>query len=283
MSYEASAIKDRLAAMEKSVEVERALARDADNARSRLEEELASAERARHELEVRFEKVNSERTEVITALEEVIHEVQSREEEIESLAHILRKRDEELEHAKMIATKALASAQELKTRYRERGSDRQSELNGKVSELNQNLEFLTSKNDELQRRTSRLEEQLNAREAECSELKARLGKQNVAARRPTKIEGNFISLSNQQPSQYLSPSGSDTGESLSDAASVEFNDAESTDMASSPAWLQNFDSGSTDSGDGVRTEPADLSRRSIERDALRKYVRKRYLKSKGSC
>ena len=287
LSYEANAIKDRLGAMEKSLEVERALARDSDNARIRLEEELAAAEKSKQELEARFEKINGERTEVITALEEVIHEVQSREEEIESLANILRKRDEELEHAKLIATKALASAQDLRTRYKERGSERNLELNDKVTELNKNLEFVTTKNDELQRRTSRLEEQLRAREAECSNLKSRINNQDSLSRRPPRID-RFISLSNSKPPQGDSPTGSDDFESLSDGASADYNDTGSADMASSPGWLHAFDSGSTDSGDngsssGIKTEPADLSRRSIERDALRKYVRKRYLKSKGSC
>ena len=100
-------LRDRIASLERSIEIERALVRDADKSKNRLEDKLAEVEKKKEELEERFNKVNSERTEVITALEEVINEVQSREEEIESLANILRKRDEELEHAKMIATKAL--------------------------------------------------------------------------------------------------------------------------------------------------------------------------------
>jgi hypothetical protein len=132
----------------------------------------------------------------------------------------------------------------------------------------------------------RLEEQLQARESECSELKARLGKREEKDR-SIKFD-SFVKVSS---SLKGSPIGSDGFDSLSDTASIDYNDAASAsaDVAGSNAgWLQNLDSGSTDSGDNgsvldVRTEPADLSsRRSIERDALRKYVRKRYLKSKGS-
>jgi hypothetical protein len=56
-------------------------------------------------------------------------------------------------------------------------------------------------------------------------------------------------------------------------------------------WIQDFDSQSSHSGsagmkesfDGARSEPgANQSRRSMERDALRKYVRKRYMKHKTS-
>jgi hypothetical protein len=130
-----------------------------------------------------------------------------------------------------------------------------------------------------------LEEQVRARETECSELKAKLrhmGGNDVPAK--------FDSFLKSSTSLNRSPTGSDGFDSLSDTASVDYNDAASADAAGThPGWLHNLDSGSTDSGDngsvsGVRTEPADLtSRRSIERDALRKYVRKRYLKSKGSA
>jgi len=78
---------------------------------------------------------------------------------------------------------------------------------------------------------------------------------------------------------------------------VDGNDEESKaspEAGDGNGWIPNFDSvDSNDSTDnvsfsGIRTDPGiggasdSASRRSIERDALRRYVRKRYLKTKGS-
>lgn len=264
---------------------------DTSPERKVLEEKLCAVEKSKAELEDRLKKVNGERTEVITALEEVINEVQSREEEIEALANILRKRDEELEHAKLIATKALASAQDIKTRYRVRDGERQADLTQKVAELNSSLDFLSKKNDSLERKTTRMERELQEREIECSELRDKLHCVEKSKERPSETldekktdKHGFQSLKNGVPTfETCSPT---------QAGSLVLNDTMSTQSAElhgGSGWLHDFDSHSTDSEDdsasftGVRTEPSESqSRRSIERDALRKYVRKRYMKSKGS-
>jgi len=301
-SSDGLSMKDRLSALGKKVEVERALSRDADKAKKRLEQDLRNAESA-------LEKANAERSEVISALEEVINEVQSREEEIDSLAHMLQKRDEELEHAKMIATKAIASAQDLKRRFKEKGeSERNSnniELAKKVSDLNASLQSLTSKNDTLQRRTSRLEQQLRAREDECAHLKAKLQKPDNGMKT---LDDPFLSaptfpMSDDGDEKRNSPSSdgldsvatgssSHSYESINDGGSAATSPVSSqVTSGSAGGWLQNFGSAeSVDSVDndnvsfsGIRSDPTDKSRRSIERDALRKYVRKRYLKSRGGA
>ena len=286
---------DRVSSLEKSVEVERALARDASSTKKQLEAELELAEKARQDLDERLLKVNGERKEVITALEEVINEVQSREEEIESLASVLRKRDEELEHAKLIATKALASAQEIKARYKEKGSGRHAELNDRVAELHSNLEFLSKKNDNLQRRTSKLEIELQDREMECSELKKQLRTTN---------SNDDMNMNDEKEEKdplddYMTRNAEKNGFTMMDgdgfpsfdsspSSSHEVGETMSTQSAD---WLHTFDSASSDSGSGPESAPGGMAgmrndaapsfaRRNIERDALRKYVRKRYLKSK---
>jgi chromosome segregation ATPase len=248
-----------------------------------LEDKLAEVEKAKIELEEKLKKANAERTEVITALEEVINEVQSREEEIESLAHILRKRDEELEHAKLIATKALASAQEIKARYKGKGVDRNHELHDKMAELNSSVDYLSKKNESLERKTSQLERDLQEREEECAELRKQLKKKSKLDDFMDRGKNNgFHSLNNNGFPDF------GTATSPTQAASTLVTATDS--MSSSSGWLHDFESHSTDSGEdaasfaGIRTEASSdaKSRGSIERDALRKYVRKRYIKSSSS-
>jgi chromosome segregation ATPase len=284
----ARGLQDRVAVLEKTIETERSLTRDATSTKKRLEEELEDAERARQDLDERLLKANSERKEVITALEEVINEVQSREEEIESLATVLRRRDEELEHAKLIATKALASAQEIKARYKDKGSGRHAELNERIAELHSNLEFLSNKNDNLQRRTSKLEVELHERQAECAELKSllqRVQKPSDDEKKDHDPLDQFMTRSADKDGFALMNDGFPSFDS-SPASSHEMNET----MSTQSQWLHNFETASTasdasgsvaESTPEVRTEPSQpSSRRTIERDALRKYVRKRYLKSK---
>ena len=100
--------------------------------------------------------------------------MQGRDEEIESLTEILEKRDEELEHVKILATKAIAQAQEIQNRYKEKGardSDRKADLAMKIDSMNISMQFLTEKNKELQDKVTRLEQELEDKELECAMLK----------------------------------------------------------------------------------------------------------------
>jgi len=262
--------------------------------RHELEDRLQEVEKAKAELEERLKKVNGERTEVITALEEVINEVQSREDEIDSLAQILRRRDEELDHAKMIATKALASAQELKARYKGKGGDRSAELLEKIQELNTNIDFLSKKNDSLERKTSRMERELKDKEKEVAELRSSLHERGLS-KGEDKLDKFLDSNKDRDSFHPLTDDGfpafgSCTSSPTQAGTSLLMNDTMSTQSAElhgGSGWLHDFDSHSVYSSDdaasfaGARTEPSESkSRRSIERDALRKYVRKRYMKSK---
>jgi chromosome segregation ATPase len=268
---------------------------DEFSGRQELEEKLELVEKSKNELEERLKKVNSERAEVIKALEEVINEVQSREDEIEGLATVLRKRDEELEHAKLIATKALASAQEMKSRMKGKSDDRQSELSQKVEELNTSIDFLTKKNESLERSTSRMERELQQRELECGELRNKLNRKNtdkpsVMRKLDEKIDNDgFQSIS---ADFHTFDTASPTTRASSGLMMNESMSMESGEPQVASGWLHDFDSQSTDDSEddsnvsflGIHTTPSDSqSRRSIERDALRKYVRKRYMKSKVSA
>jgi chromosome segregation ATPase len=138
-----------------------------------LKEQLAEAQKAQEEVAAKLGALANEKDEVVEALEQVINEVQGRDEEIESLTDILEKRDEELEHAKIIATKAIAQSQELQTKYKqrdERDSGRKADLALEIDSLNVSLEFLTSKNEELQSIVTRLEEELHDKTLECKML-----------------------------------------------------------------------------------------------------------------
>ncbi|KAL3936921.1 MAG: hypothetical protein SGBAC_007862 [Bacillariaceae sp.] len=140
----------------------------------RIESRLESAVRDRDEIENTLQKLAHEKSEVINALEGVINEVQNREDEIESLTEILQRRDEELQHAKVIATKALQSAKDIQKRYKVKEKDRHSDMMNKMDELHDNIDMLSSKNDSLQRKISMLERDLRDRNLECKQLKVQL-------------------------------------------------------------------------------------------------------------
>jgi peptidoglycan hydrolase CwlO-like protein len=127
-------------------------------------------------------KYSNERAEAIDALEQMIEEVQLRQEEFDQLADILEKREEELENAKLIATKALASAQEIKSRYKERGyreSGKQTDLELKIDELNAEVEYLTGKTDDLRKKANRLEAELREKNMQCAKLRDELREQET--------------------------------------------------------------------------------------------------------
>lgn len=249
-----------------------------------MKSKVIKLEISKKDLEQRLKKANNERAEVITALEDVISEVQSREEEIESLAQVLKKRDDELDHAKLIASKALASAQDMKARYRNKGGDPAK----KQAELQAEIDFLVGQNEELETKTADMEQDLLDKEKECNELKGKLrqfqGKPNKLDGHLTKAKDDFSAFDDVGFPAF-------DADSPTQPDSLGFNDTMSTQSGdiqrSAGGWIHDFDSGSTSSGgsprDDARTEPSDLhSRRSVERDALRKYVRKRYLKTKVS-
>ena len=258
-----------------------------------LEATLAAVEKSKSELEERLRKVNAERTEVINALEEVISEVQSREDEIEGLATVLRKRDEELEHAKLIATKALASAQDMKARLKNKGDN---ELVQKIDELNLNIDFLTKKNETLERKTSRMERELQHKELECGDLRNRLqrsatkDKLNISRKLDEKLDDDgFHSINpNFQTTFDTSSPTTKASSAFAMTDSISMGSGEPPVGSTASGWLHDFDDEEEDDSDdavsfsGIHTAPSEAtSRRSIERDALRKYVRKRYMKSKA--
>ncbi|KAL7574508.1 hypothetical protein ACA910_015865 [Epithemia clementina (nom. ined.)] len=341
VSSEANCLRDRVASLEKSIELERTIARDAEKTKKRVEETLEKAKQEQADLSERLQKATSERAEVIAALEEVIHEVQNREEEIESYAKLLAQRDDELEHAKLIAQKAIASAQAIQNRAKEKGTKRQSELEDKISNLQSTVDFLADKNDHLEKRAAMLERELNGQkgsdpqgsvplrrspEKEDKSHKSELTKSTRSGRskstrssRPKSAKKNdrlndFVSRTSEkvdehgfailkdETEQFPSPkfgdspsnassstASSHTNENIPELA-AESMSTNSADLAHADGWMADFgedastlDSGSELGGRVPKTEPSgSKSRRSIERDALRKYVRKRYLKSRSN-
>jgi len=268
------------------------------------------------ELEQRYNKVNGEKEEVIAALEDVIHEVQSREEEIESLASILRKRDEELDHAKLIATKALASAQDMKNRFKEKGghySAKNNELKNKVEHLNEQIEFLSKKNENLQRRISQLEgelqyipkDKIRSSGSSVSSNTQQIQSLNSATssmkglHNGVSVDENGFALMDEISDTFpcwddptISPTSLSTDQSKNSGKQAPFDETEINSVSNSThttGWLHEFgDSDSAASSnhnsfEEARSEPGmSQSRRSLERDALRKYVRKKYLKSQAT-
>ena len=184
----------------------------------------------------------------------------------------------------MIATKALASAQEIKLRFQERSSDRHTDLTLRITELNKMVDFVTEKNETLQKRTAQFERDLEEKEKECTRLKSLLtngkSRSNDDALFPA-FDSHHVKKSDDfQPMDHNFP----------DFGPTDTMSTVSADMIhGSDTWGNEFDATSSISSafsanssfaDGTRTEPSE--RRKMERDALRKYVRKRYLKSKTS-
>ena len=307
-------IKDLEQKLEGFHEISSRSTSDSQQSLQRLESKLVDAENKRDELGDQLEMISRERKEAVEALEQMIKEVQIREAELEELTEVINQREEELDNAKLIATKALASAQEIKTRYKEKGvrdSDRNTEYKLMIDELNASIEFLTGKNDKLKARSNRLENELHEKNVECARLRdelkdskenggssSSLGRgfeadgffplepqqQGVGGRNSSGKMNDFMLMesgfrSSPQDRQSLSPTSLELPrEALS---------TNSANLGKPTSWLEDFDNDkkSTFAGDVgvVKSENGGGvekgSRRAVERDALRKYVRKRYLKS----
>lgn len=289
-----------------------------------LQSKLEEASKSRKAIDSALQKANAEKAEVIAALEGVINEVQNREDEIESLSELLQRRDEELQHAKIIATKALASAKDMQKRYKDKNEGRHSNLMGRMNDVSDNVDRLTTKNESLQRKISSLERDLRDRNLECKRLKDQLRqldakqmreniKDDISAISTQSTE--FTSFSNQaqsdegveddhrqlhldQPISMDSGSFSPTNSSPTHKAKNtngdfgNFNDDEfgsideqfSKDSLESDTKWQDFESDSRSGFESVSSEQeqqSTKSRRSVERDALRKYVRQRYSSKRG--
>jgi chromosome segregation ATPase len=339
VSTDATELRERVSSLENSVENYRGKARDAESrAKDKimvLTEKLASATKSKDEIDGVLKKVNGEKAEVIAALEGVIHEVQNREDEIESLSDLLHKRDEELEHAKVIATKALASAKDIQKRYKGKEKELNSGLFEKMDALHDDIDKLKSKNDTLQHKISMLERDLRERNMECKRLKDQLRQiDGNALRNSESFKSNddethstyatSRSHTSNQGSNFGSSHGSKMGRSVNiDPDSFHRRsrlDPDAFSPAHSPESLSNgfseeeypaFEVQRSTSNDGMSTSTPELmgqaannwvsdyetedrsgiesvhsgggsthSKQSMERDALRKYVRKRYMNRK---
>lgn len=170
-------LKDRINELEhelESVRLSNSEACDSHLAFEQLRKELEEKESERTEMEQTLRQALHERAQAMQGLEQMIEEVQIRQDEYDALSDILETRDEELESAKMIATKALASAQEIKARYKEKGvreSGRQTDLHLEIDELTASIEYLTGKNDKLRTKAKRLEMELHDKNKECAKLR----------------------------------------------------------------------------------------------------------------
>jgi chromosome segregation ATPase len=277
-----------------------------------IQSKLEEASKSRKAIDAALHKANEEKAEVIAALEGVINEVQNREDEIESLSELLQRRDEELQHAKIIATKALASAKDIQKRYKDKTEGRHSNLMGRMNDVSDNVDRLTTKNESLQRKISSLERDLRDRNLECKRLKDQLRqidarqmreniKDDISAISTQSTE--FTAFSNQAQSDegveddhrqlQFSDSGSFSptnrtrnangeGGNLNESGfsrHVEFpsideqysKDSIENSTNGGTKW-QDFDSDSRSGFESVSSEQQSTkSRRSVERDALRKY------------
>lgn len=300
-------------------------AASANETASSLKRQLEEASKSRQTLDAALQKANEEKAEVIAALEGVINEVQNREDEIESLSELLQRRDEELQHAKIIATKALASAKDIQKRYKDKSEGRHSDLMGRMNSVSDNIDKLTSKNESLQRKISSLERDLRDRNLECKRLKDQLRQVDAKQMRDNNIKDDISAISTQSteftnfsnqahsdegvederqhrllqqpismdsgsfsPTNRIRNSDDDFGSQNDDGFSgeVEFpsideqysKDSIENSLNDNSKW-QDFDSDSRSGFESVSSEQQSTrSRRSVERDALRKYVRQRYSK-----
>ena len=317
VSSEALELRQKVSSLEMSVESSKEITVS-------LQDKLQEASKSRKAIEAALKKANSEKAEVIAALEGVINEVQNREDEIESLSELLQRRDEELQHAKIIATKALASAKDIQKRYKDKDEGRHSDLMGRMDEVSDNVDRLTTKNESLQRKISSLERELRDRNLECKRLKDQLrqidGKQ---MRESMKDDISAISTQSTEFTAFSNPTHSEMGIEVDhrqlqldqpismDSGSfspsnrprntsgefgnvnddgftrhVEFPSVEkqySKDSLESStnggARWQDFENDSRSGFESTSSEQQSTkSRRSVERDALRKYVRQRYSK-----
>ena len=324
--------QQRINELEEQIEMQRkSVARNVSDSQETvtlLREQLSDAEKAQKEVAEKLELLLNEKEDVVDALEQVLNEVQGRDEEIESLTELLEKRDEELEHAKIIATKAIAQAQEFQNKYKVRNSREsasKADLETKIESLNVSLEFLAAKNEDLQKKTSRLESELREKEIESARLKdafeprgqnspgdygpkENLGfaeneafspspdsenKSSSSSRRSRsspikskrKPRNGFAQLDNAF-SPFEEVQESNKLEQLVSAYSAKRESLHASsrsvgDFGQPVGWVADFE-GDFDSKSDFHDARSDSgiarSRQSIERDALRKYVRKRYLK-----
>jgi len=300
----------------------------ANETTSSLRRKLEDASKSRQSLDAALQKANEEKAEVIAALEGVINEVQNREDEIESLSELLQRRDEELQHAKIIATKALASAKDIQKRYKDKSEGRHSDLMGRMNDVSDNIDRLTTKNEALQRKISSLERDLRDRNLECKRLKDQLRQVDAKQMRENNIKDDISAISTQSTefTAFSNKTHSDNGVEDEHRQVMHLGQAMSMDSGSfSPSnrtrnqhddfgphdenddgfsgdvdfpsideqyskdsvenslndnskW-QAFDTDSRSGFESVTSEQESTkSRRSVERDALRKYVRQRYSK-----
>ena len=307
---------------------------DSQETVNQLRKQLADAQKAQEEVASTLESLSNEKDEVVDALEQVLNEVQGRDEEIETLTEILEKRDEELEHAKIIATKAIAQAQEIQNKYKEKNSRESSskvaDLESKIESLNVSLEFLASKNEDLQKKNARLESELREKSLQMSRVKEGHGspgdygpKENQGfvenasfsspstdsnasmSRRPNsttrrsrsspiksrrKSRNGFSELDNTDAFSPFDETPEHTISKLDQHVAAQSTKREAPGHVTSHSvgefgqpseWVADFEVDFDNSSDfhDARSEPGVArTRQSIERDALRKYVRKRYLK-----
>mmetsp|Transcript_30634 Transcript_30634/g.43475 ORF Transcript_30634/g.43475 Transcript_30634/m.43475 type:complete len:484 (+) Transcript_30634:113-1564(+) len=310
-AHEAGLLQRRLIELEKQIDENK----NAPPPLQELHNELREKESVQSELVSQIDIVMKERSEAIDALEQMIHEVQIRQDELDELNDMLENREEELEHAKLIATKALASAQEIKTRYKNKGYDMQAGYKSKVEELTASVDYLTSKNDKLRKQQSRLESELREKNREVVRLRDQMRDQTFLPRGtfassqsdgflPMKDTVNgFISLDSQMEStdkqkkrgkmnEFMLLENGFAGssfhmdqQSMSSGSSQDLiNDTMSTktaELGEATKWLQDVESNSdVSSTHEIKSEPGTgrTNSRSAERDQLRKYVRKRYIK-----
>lgn len=310
VSAEALELQGKVYSLQREVDESHALARDADDRAKemtrRIESRLESAVRDRDEIENTLQKLTHEKSEVINALEGVINEVQNREDEIESLTEILQRRDEELQHAKIIATKALQSAKDIQKRYKLKEKDRHSDMMDKMDELHDNIDVLSSKNDSLQRKISMLERDLRDRNLECKQLKDQLrqvdGRPLRSLDQRPMDEAASISKAREDGSTYSQASfrsSASRNVPLSTSSGGVFLEDDDYEMGVDSFSPSNSIKGFHDDTDGFpiyQSRPSEdaadhetssrggyesvtddtISRRKIEQNALRDYVRQRF-------
>ena len=276
-----------------------------------LQHKIEDSTKSKALIEKALKKANSEKAEVIAALEGVINEVQNREDEIENLSELLQRRDEELQHAKIIATKALQSAKDIQKRYKDKDEGRHSDLMSRMNEVSDNVDRLTTKNESLQRKVISLERELRDKNLECKRLKDQLRQIDGKQMRENNMIKDDISAISTQSTEFTnfsvpvsscddmgievnplldSGSFSPSNNSGGFSRNVEFphvekqysKDSVDDDSHDGARWGQDFESDSRSGIESLSSEQISTkSRRSVERDALRKYVRQRYSMKRG--
>jgi len=271
---------------------------DTQNLLEELKSDLEEKELQQQHLTQKIKAALNDRLEASKDLEHMIEEVQMRQEEYDALGNILETREEELESAKMIATKALASAQEIKTHYRERGaieSDRQTDLQLKIDELTASIEYLTSKNDKLRHRISRIEMELHERNKECAKLKDDIREYETSSKHSSSFNSalstdkdGFIPLANLPDSKDGNISSfllMDNGFSIPDEMcetrshpkNTPMDNSEMENLGEATRWLQDFEDGkSAFSKDDSIASDRQKNKKGGNRDSGNIFKRKRF-------